>query len=340
MALPKFPPRNRTNILFAHAAYQMADRLVARHPDLSHVEVRNGDDLQARASWADVIVVSGLWRNEILDAAPKLRFVQSISAGTDQYNRDLFRQKGVRLASAAGVNAAAVAEHALSLMLSFARRLNLLRDAQVAKTWRPMLSDLALREEELNGKTLLVVGLGRIGDRVAALGKAFGMRVVATKRDETTGKGAADAVYKFDRLKGLLPEADFVVLTCPLTPETHHLFNANRIAAMKPSAWLINVGRGAVIDETALVAALQANTISGVMLDVYEHYRLEPGDPLLSLPNAILTPHLAGMTQESRKRMGAAAAEETLRMLAGEQPKNFVNPDVWSKFIERRSQDY
>jgi D-3-phosphoglycerate dehydrogenase len=108
---------------------------------------------------------------------------------------------------------------------------------------------------------------------------------------------------------------------------------------MKPASWLINVGRGAVIEEMALVDALREKRIAGAMLDVYEHYRLEPGHPLFSLPNAVLTPHLAGMTQESRKRMGAAAAEETLRMLAGERPQHFVNPEVWSKFLERRPED-
>jgi D-3-phosphoglycerate dehydrogenase len=140
-------------------------------------------------------------------------------------------------------------------------------------------------------------------------------------------------------LEKLVEVADFIVLTCPLTPETHHLFDSKRIKKMKPASWLINVGRGAVIEEMALVDALREKRIAGAMLDVYEHYRLEPGHPLFSLPNAVLTPHLAGMTQESRKRMGAAAAEETLRMLAGERPQHFVNPEVWSKFLERRPED-
>ena len=297
MPPPKFPPPDKTNILFAHAAYQMADRLVVKHRDMSHLEVRTLDELKARASWADVIVVSGLWRNEILDLAPKLRFVQSISAGTDQYNRELFRQKGVRLASAAGVNAAAVAEHALALMLSFTRRLHLLRDAQTAKTWRPMLSDLTLREEELGGKTLLVVGLGRIGDKVAALGKALGMRVIATRRDETAGKGAADAVFKFDRLKGLLPEADFVVLTCPLTPQTERIIDGSALASMKRTAYLINVARGKVVDEPSLISALRGGLIAGAGLDCTWEEPLPASSPLWTLPNTIVTPHSAGETQ-------------------------------------------
>jgi len=111
------------------------------------------------------------------------------------------------------------------------------------------------------------------------------------------------------------------------------------LSRMKSTSWLINVGRGAVVEEAALIEALREKRIAGAMLDVYEHYRLEPGHPLLSLDNAVLTPHLSGMTQESRKRMGTAAAEDTLRMLAGERPRNFVNPEVWEKTHARRSQN-
>jgi len=140
-------------------------------------------------------------------------------------------------------------------------------------------------------------------------------------------------------LATLVSESDFVVLACPLTPQTHHLFDRARIRSMRASAWLINVGRGPVVDEAALIEALKEKTIAGAMLDVYEHYRLEPGHPLLLLDNAVLTPHLSGMTQESRKRMGTAAAEETLRMLAGERPLNFVNPEAWDRINERRSEN-
>jgi phosphoglycerate dehydrogenase-like enzyme len=119
-----------------------------------------------------------------------------------------------------------------------------------------------------------------------------------------------------------------VVLTCPLTPETHHLFDRKRIASMRPTAWLINVGRGPVIEETALLEALRERRIAGAMLDVYEHYRLEPEHLLLALDNVVLTPHLSGMTRESRARMSVAAAEEMLRMLGGEPPRNFVNPQA------------
>jgi D-3-phosphoglycerate dehydrogenase len=130
-------------------------------------------------------------------------------------------------------------------------------------------------------------------------------------------------------LDDLVAQSDFIVIACPLNPQTHHLFNAARLAAMKSSAWLINVGRGPVIDETALIEALRHRRIAGAMLDVYEHYRIEAGHPLLGLDNVLLTPHLAGSTRESRARASVRAADETLRMLAGEKPRNLVNPEAW-----------
>jgi D-3-phosphoglycerate dehydrogenase len=173
--------------------------------------------------------------------------------------------------------------------------------------------------------TVGIVGVGAIGSRVARIARrGFGMRVLGNQRSlERLPPEALPA-----DLGTLIKVSDFVVLACPLTPETRHLFDRDRIARMKESAWLINVGRGPVVEESALVEALREKRIAGAMLDVYEHYRLEPGHPLLSLDNAILTPHLSGMTVESRSRMGVAAAEEMLRMLAGQAPRHFVNPQA------------
>jgi len=132
-------------------------------------------------------------------------------------------------------------------------------------------------------------------------------------------------------LDELLRESDFVVLACPLTPETRYLMNSRTLSLMKPGAWLINIGRGAVVQEEALIGVLQERRIAGAMLDVYEHYRLAPGHPLFSLDNVILTPHLAAVTKESRARASVAAADEMLRILAGERPRNLVNPEAWGK---------
>jgi D-3-phosphoglycerate dehydrogenase len=129
----------------------------------------------------------------------------------------------------------------------------------------------------------------------------------------------------------LMRRSDFVIIACPLNADTRHMVNANTLALMKKTAWLVNVGRGAVIREEDLIQALKARLLAGAMLDVYENYQIRPGHPLLELDNVILTPHLAGSTQASRRRASVAAAQETLRMLAGEAPLNFVNPEVQAK---------
>jgi D-3-phosphoglycerate dehydrogenase len=168
-----------------------------------------------------------------------------------------------------------------------------------------------------------IVGVGAIGTKLARIARnGFGMRVLGHQRRLDRLPPEAEP----SSLETLLAQSDFVVLTCPLTRETHHLMDAKRLASMRPTSWLINVGRGPVIEEAALVRALQQKRIAGAMLDVYEHYRLEPGHPFFDLDNVVLTPHLSGMTVESRARMSVAAAEEMLRMLAGEPPRNFVNP--------------
>jgi D-2-hydroxyacid dehydrogenase (NADP+) len=291
------PANDRLKICFAHAAYRMAERFALRHRGIAHVEVRNAEELARALPEADVLVVSMLWRNELAPVAGKLKLIQSISAGTDHYDKALLKQRGIRLASAAGVNAEAVAEHAMALILALARRLPEARDNQHAKHWRGMIGDLSRREDQLTGKTLLVVGLGRIGARLARLAKAFDMRVIATRRDPTAGVAGADVVYGNDRLLALLGEADIVALTCPLTPETTNLIDAAAMAAMKPSAHLINVARGRVVDEPALIQALQAGRVEAAALDVTVEEPLPPASPLWAMPNVLITPHTAGETR-------------------------------------------
>jgi phosphoglycerate dehydrogenase-like enzyme len=274
------PARDRLEICFAHGAYRMAERFALRRTGIAHVEVRTAEDLARHLPEADVLVVSMMWRNELADVASRLRFIQSISAGTDQYDKRLLRERGIRLASAAGVNATAVAEHAMALILALGRRLPEARDNQHAKHWRGMIGDLAGREDQLTGKTLLIVGMGRIGSRLARLAKAFDMRVVATKRDPSSGVAGADAVYGTGRLRELLGEVDIVALTCPLTPATERLIDAAALAAMKPGAHLVNVARGRVVDEPALIQALQEGRLAAAGLDVTWEEPLPAASPL------------------------------------------------------------
>lgn len=283
-------------ILFAHAAYQIRQRFDARNTGLRAIEVLSREELKARAGEADVIVVSGMWDNALLETAPRLRLVQSISAGVDQYDQGAFRRAGVRLASAQGVNANAVSDHAMALVLSLARLLPQAGDNQARHHWRGMISNIAEREDELPGKTMLVVGLGRIGGRLARLGKAFDMTVIGLRRDPAAG-GNADSVHAMSDLKKVLPQADFVVLTCPLTPETTHLIDAEALSLMKPTARLVNVARGRVVDEQALIEALRHSAIGGAALDCVVEEPLPVNSPLWDMPGVLITPHSAGETQ-------------------------------------------
>src|SRR5215469_12097993 len=255
-------------ICFAHVAYRLHERFAALGTGINSFAARDFQTLTERVSEAEVLVISGLWQNTLLKRAERLRFIQSIGAGTDQFPCEELARRGIRLASARGVNARAVAEHAMALMLALNRRLPEARDNQTKSVWRGMIGDLAQREDELDGKTLLIVGLGDIGGRLARLAKAFDMRVVGLRRDPALGRGAADAVHPMGELDRLLPDADLVALTCPLTADTEHLIDAAALARMKPSAYLVNVARGRVIDEPALVETLAAGRIAGAGLDV------------------------------------------------------------------------
>jgi phosphoglycerate dehydrogenase-like enzyme len=227
--------------------------------------------------------------------------------------------RGIRLASARGVNARAVAEHAMSLILAMSRRLPEARDNQKARIWRGMIGDLAGREDELGGKTLMVVGLGDIGGRLARLAKAFDMRVVGLRRDPALGQGAADTVHSMGDLIALLPEADFVALTCPLTPQTENLVDAPALARMKPSAHLVNVARGRVVDEAALIAALRARRIAGAALDVTVEEPLAPNSPLWDMEHVLITPHTAGETRRYEDNVIEILRDNLDRLWRGDQ---------------------
>ena len=312
------PAKDNLTICFAHVAYRMAERFALRGTGIGHFQVGTLDELDARLRDFDVLCVSMMWRNELVARSPRLAFIQSISAGTDQYDRDALAAAGIRLASAQGVNAEAVAQHAMALILALARQLHLARDNQARRHWRGMISDLSQREDELAGKTLLIVGLGRIGSRLAGMARAFGMRTLATKRDASTGADAADAVFAHERLRELLPQADVVALTCPLTPQTQGLIGAQALAAMKPSAMLVNVARGRVVDEAALVEALAGRRIAAAGIDCTVEEPLPAASPLWALDNALITPHTAGETRRYEDNVIDLLLENLERIWRGE----------------------
>ncbi len=291
------PSADKIVICFAHVAYRLQERFSVLETGVDSFAVPDPETLMKRVGETDVLVISGLWQNQLLEQTKRLRFIQSIGAGTDQFPRAELASRGIRLASARGVNARAVAEHAIALMLALNRRLPEARDNQRKRIWRGMIGDLARREDELGGKTLLVIGLGDIGGRLAQLAKAFDMRVVGLRRHPAFGCGAADAVHAMDELDLLLPDADFVALTCPLTAETENLIDAEALSRMKPTAHLVNVARGRVVDEAALIEALATRRIAGAGIDVTAEEPLAPSSPLWAMEHVLITPHTAGETR-------------------------------------------
>jgi len=312
------PAKDDLTICFAHVAYQLQARFEARKTGLRSFEVRAPDELSRRIGEADVLVVSGMWKNELLEKATKLKFIQSIGSGVDQFAQDQLRARGVRLANAQGVNARAVAEHAMALMLALMRRLPEARDNQGKHHWRAMIGDLARREDELSGKTLLIVGLGTIGNRLAKLAKAFDMHVTGFRRDPAIGRGHADEVHAIGVLASFLPRADFVALTCPLTKQTENLIDAQALRAMKPSAVLINVARGRCVDEAALVEALAERRIAGAGIDVTQEEPLAAASPLWGMEQVLLTPHTAGETRAYEDTILDYLCENLDRLWRGE----------------------
>lgn len=296
-----------------HPAYRIAPVLRTRLPETAVFQVHSADAMAPRMPDLDVLVISGAWRDVLLDAADKLQWIQAIGVGYNQFPLADLRRRGIRLTNAVGVNANAVSEHALALLLALSRRLPEARDNQHRKHWRPMISDPQAREDEIADKTLGIVGLGAIGNRLATLAKAFGMRVIGTKGNPAAYQGQADAVLPPDRLAELLDSADYVALCCPLKPETTNLIGATELRRMRPSAYLVNVSRGQIVVESELIAALQRGDIAGAALDLTVDEPLPPESPLWDLPNVLITPHTGGETSRYEQRLVDIIVENVRR---------------------------
>jgi phosphoglycerate dehydrogenase-like enzyme len=312
------PGKDDLTVCFGHVAYQFEPAFAARQTGVRAFQCWTREDLRARIAEADVLVVSGYWDNALIPLASKLKFIQSVSAGTDQYDRAALSEAGIRLASAAGVNARAVSEHAIAMILAIARRLPEARDNQHKRVWRGMIGDPAGREDELGGKTIAIVGPGRIGGRLAQLARAFDMHVIALKRDPSSGVDGAAEVLDIKALHSVLPRADYVVLTCPLTPETTGLIGAAELGLMKRDAYLINCARGRVVDEAALISALQQGGIAGAGIDVTVEEPLGADSPLWGMANVLLTPHSAGETRRYEDNVLDLLVENVGRLWRGE----------------------
>ncbi|GBQ29682.1 D-2-hydroxyacid dehydrogenase [Gluconacetobacter azotocaptans] len=287
----------RPRIVCAHPLYDLKAALDIRQDDSACTQVFSLSDLDNYIEEAEILCISMLWKDYLLDRAPRLKLVQSISAGVDHFPQKVLQDRNIPLCSARGVNARAVSEHVLSFILNISRRLFEARDDQKAGLWRTPVRDATNRVQELTGKRVLVVGLGSIGRRVAHLCQAFDMTVTGVRR--TVVQEVEDGIHivASDRLHEAVAEADFVVLSCPLTPETHGLVDAAFLSSMRRDAYLINVSRGKVVDEAALLDALDKGTIAGAALDTFVDEPLPEGSTFWSRENVIVTPHNAGDSQ-------------------------------------------
>ena len=250
--------------------------------------------------------------------APRLRWVQLLGAGVDQVPE--IGDNRVVVTNASGIHAVPISEYVLGVMLALAKRLPFAFDNQRQRKWQRF----GFTPSELESKTLGVVGLGHIGGAVARLGHAFGMRVVATKRTPGTEQ-QVDELLPPHRLHDLLAQCDFVVLAVPLTHETRHMIDEQALRSMKPGAFLVNIARGGVVDEQALVRALREKWIAGAALDVVENEPLPEDSPLWSFDNVIITPHMAGGSDRYIERAVALFVDNLERYLAGQPLRNVVD---------------
>lgn len=305
---------------FAHPVFRFADEFDTRGLDYPYFEARNIDELHARLADVSVLVISHLWQSNHLDKAPRLRLIQACSSGTDQFQIERLRERGIYLANARGVNAQAVGEHCFALLLSLSRRLTQAHEAQQGRLWRSPACRIADREQELSGKTLLIIGLGAVGKRIAAIACALGMRVIGVRRSRTADSDQVERTCVLDELDDVLPSADVVVLACPLTQQTTNLISRRRLSSMKPSAYLINISRGEVVDEASLAECLLEKRLAGAGLDCFSREPLTPESTLWHLDNVIITPHVAGNTQNYECRVIDMLVENLKRLNGGARP--------------------
>ena len=236
--------------------------------------------------------------------APNLGWMQSFGVGVDATRFGPLMQRGVRITNAVGVNSEPIALHALTGLLMLSRRFTHYGRAQQAHEWRPINWDAPESPPDLNTQTLVIVGLGAVGSRIARFARELGLRVVGIRRNAAAGSDAVDEVRPPSELDDVLPRADWLVLACPLTPETRGLIDSRRLALMPRGAHLINVARGEVLVEPALIEALQTSELRGAYLDVFAKEPLAPESPLWDMPNVIVSPHNAAASNGKFKREG------------------------------------
>ncbi|MFC6486714.1 hydroxyacid dehydrogenase [Nitratireductor sp. GCM10026969] len=315
-------------IFSTHEIHPHAVRILEQTGEFVVASAPDQETLQREGREADVIIVRAPLPTALFDDPPRLRAAIRHGAGLDMIPVEAATEAGVLVANVPAVNARTVAEHVMMVTLALQRRFRMVdRDLRQAG-WTAARAHADLGHD-LAGRTMGIVGMGAVGRAVfKAASSGFGLNVITATRSSAA---LPEGVLRVD-LDTLVARSDVIVLCCPLTAETRGFINRERIGRMRTGALLINVSRGPVVDEAALVTALQQGSIAGAALDVFSTQPLPVDHPLLALDNVILTPHMAGITEDSMMRMGTGAAEEAVRVLSGELPRNFCNPQVEARY--------
>jgi phosphoglycerate dehydrogenase-like enzyme len=281
-------------------------------------------ELAAMLAEAEVVLAAFEAPPDLLQRAPKLRWFHTFSAGIEQYVRAGFLRDGLLFTNGSGPSAVPIAEYCLMTMLMLAKSAAGYVRLQAEHRW-----ERSLAGGELRDKTVGIVGLGQIGAETARLAKAFGCRVIGIRRsidEPRDGVDGVDLLLPPRELPRLLGESDFVILAAPATPETEALIDARTLGQMKPSAFLINIARGSLVDEAALAEAIVAGRLAGAALDVFEPEPLRPDSALWALPQVIVTPHISSASEHFIRRQLDLAKENLRRYLHGEPLINRITP--------------
>jgi phosphoglycerate dehydrogenase-like enzyme len=301
-----------------HAPAWIRERLQHEFPEHQFVQLQSYDRVPEEILNADIFIGWSL-RPEQFVAAKKLRWIHSPAAAVHQLMFTELIQSDVILTNSTGIHGPVVAEHAIAVLLAMAKRLPQAMQYQARHEWaQSQLWHGEPRPREVADATVAIIGMGGIGREFAARAKALGMKTLAVRENPAKGAGGADAVYSPAEIDEVLPHADYVLLCTPVTPMTTRLINASRLSKMKSSAYLINVGRGPLIDETALLEALQHRRIAGAALDVFTEEPLPPESPFWSLDNVLITPHTAAVTDRLWERHYRLIVQNLNRLLSGQ----------------------
>lgn len=318
-------------VLLTNAIHAEAHTRLMRSAEVVVAPDTRADTLRRAAQGCEVVMVRSQLPDDVFDAAPTLTGAVRHGAGVDMIPVESATAHGVLVANVPGVNANAVAEHVLRSMLSLARQTQQVSAVLKAHGWAAGRA-AAEGGVELRGRTLGVIGLGHVGRAVAGLAHhGLGMRVLAHSRSPWQEPAYATAAT----LDETLAQSDVVVLACPLTPQTRGLLGAAQLARMRPGAWLVNVARGPVLEEGALLHALQCGHLAGAALDVFDAQPLRPDHPFWQMPQVLVTPHAAGVSVDSMRAMGLGAVEAVECLLRGECPTHCVNPQALPAFTAR-----